>query len=62
MNLFTCPKRLLVIRLRNEGIAARMASLLVSQKDQPSGSRETFLRLRAEEARQAARYPGRKSR
>lgn len=62
MNLFNRPKRLLVIRLRNEGIAARMASLLVSQKDQPSGPRETFLRLRAEEARQAARYPGRKRR
>jgi hypothetical protein len=62
MNLFTRPRWPLVIRLRNEGIAARMASLLVSQKDQLSGPRETFLRLRAEEARHSVRYPGRKRR
>jgi hypothetical protein len=56
------PRQALVIRLQRETIASRMAAVFVNLRDKPSGPRETFLRLRAEEARHAVRYPGGKRR
>jgi hypothetical protein len=56
------PRQVLVLRLQRETIASRMAAAFVSLRDEPSGPRETFLRLREEEARRAVRYPGGKRR
>jgi hypothetical protein len=56
------PRRALVTRLQRATIAERIAAVLLRKHHEPSGPRETFLRLREEEARQAVRHPGRKRR
>ncbi|WP_114944392.1 hypothetical protein [Microvirga calopogonii] len=56
------PRQVVVLRLHRETIASRMAAAFVSLRDEPSRPRETFLRLRAEEARHAIRHPGRRHR
>ena len=56
------PRQALVIRLRRATIAERIAAVFLKKRGEPSGACETFLRLRAEEARQALRHPGRKRR
>lgn len=48
-----------IVRVRQEPIGHRMAAALVKRSDEPAGPKATFLRLRADEARKAARYPGR---